>query len=167
VEELRAQITTWVEKIRRAPKRSFPTGADVDAGVNVSSNVDTDVDVDAVGEADIDARVRQELVEKTGNNTAAPSVTAPAKLKSKRSMPRTTLPPDWCPTPALLEWVKQNYQASDAQIARQAEQFVNHHVAKGACTHGGLGRRLARVVGQRFPQDFAPHARKCGHGSQC
>jgi uncharacterized protein YdaU (DUF1376 family) len=53
----------------------------------------------------------------------------PTPKKEKRA---TQLPPDWTPGPDLIDWVKGKWIATAADISRQAEQFLNHHRAKGS-----------------------------------
>jgi len=161
IEDLQQQIAEWCTKIQGQPKRRFPTTqrppdgdtrGNVDAGIAVSAqptqnrpdgdtrlsvsvsdgdtrgNVDAGIAVrltDTFATADGETGIRQELVEGTGkkNSTAA---------RAKRSKLRTQLSPDWKPAPETVGWVRANFVASDQQIAEQADQFRDFHIAKGS-----------------------------------
>jgi hypothetical protein len=73
------------------------------------------------------------ILSKTDNTGAdAPLAGEPSPpAKAKRAKPRTQIPADWRPTPDLVVWVKSGWDATDAQIEREAKKFVSSHQAKG------------------------------------
>jgi hypothetical protein len=44
---------------------------------------------------------------------------------------RSSLSPDWKPSPELIAWVRERWKATDEDIRKQTEHFVAHHVSKG------------------------------------
>jgi hypothetical protein len=56
---------------------------------------------------------------------------AKAKAKAKAGRCRRQLPEDWAPGDRNVLWVKSHYEATDAQIAREAAKFGDYHRSRG------------------------------------
>jgi hypothetical protein len=64
------------------------------------------------------------------NRPATESRARPSRKRSAKA--RTRLPDDWKPAPAVVTWVRENFLASDRQIADQAEKFRAYHTSRGS-----------------------------------
>jgi hypothetical protein len=64
--------------------------------------------------------------------TAPPASSDQAPTQESSDKRKTPLPANWAPTPEQRQWVVERYLASDSQIDRQVEKFVDYHRQKGS-----------------------------------
>lgn len=56
----------------------------------------------------------------------------PTPSRKREGKPRVKLPENWKPSAATVAWARENFVASDHQIAIEAQKFRDHHVSKGS-----------------------------------
>lgn len=66
------------------------------------------------------------LIKEINNNTPPLS---PSPGESTKASRKSALPDAWSPN---LDWVRERWNATDSQLAEQAERFRNYHSAKGS-----------------------------------
>ena len=149
-EDLELQINSYLQAIEAKAPRMRPDvtlRSDVRiADVIHRSDVTTEGDVSSKIAQAVDT-IRQKADVTTGsdvttgvgtvtsnnNTTEIASGAKPATASRKRdAKPRTRLPEDWKPSPATIAWAKENFTASDHQIAQEAEKFYAHHFSKAS-----------------------------------
>ena len=107
------------------------TRVNVDNGITVSSETDGDAGIEADGDNGI-ATVTG--IDSTGRALLSLLGEADSEIQNhqrSRGLGRKRLTPTWAPSAAELSWVRERYDASDAQIAVQAERFRDHYIANG------------------------------------
>lgn len=155
VEDIELEISSYLQAIEaRAPRprpdvtiRSDIRIADVihrsdvmtegDHRPNCSDNHSQDVDITTTNSvvttgSDVTTDVGTVTSNKKDTNTASEEAFASAAARKRAAKPRTRLPMDWRPAPETIEWARENFTATDHQIAVEAEKFYAHHFGKGS-----------------------------------
>jgi hypothetical protein len=132
---IRKEITSFVQKAREArdPAKFTAHGDDSSPPtVKKEFTAHGDGSPPTVKES---KKSSPQTVPRIDNNNIPPNAgegddTTPSRKREATT--RTKLREDWIPAPETVAWVRENYVASDQQIANEAQKFRDYHVSKGS-----------------------------------